>query len=86
VFLLSLAPAIDYFDSYLHGHPLEVVGVQAGVENLLHPVDHCLHEPNLNLLSLLVRTLDDNLIVDSEDGDRSRTLAPPLVEESKGEL
>ena len=86
VLLLSLAPAVDYFDFYLHGHPLEIVGVQAGVENLLHPIDHRLHEPNLNLLGLLLGALDDNLIVDGEDGDRPGTLAPPLVEESKGEL
>ena len=66
--LLSLAPAVDYFDIYLHGHPLEIVSVQAGVENLVHPVDHCLHEPSLNLLGLLLGALDDNLIVDGEDG------------------
>jgi hypothetical protein len=77
VLLLSLAPAINYFDIHLHGHPLGVVGVEAGVENLLHPIDHCLHEPSLNLLGLLLGALDDYLIVDGEDGDRSGT--PPLL-------
>ena len=56
------------------------------VHHGFHPVDHRLLEPSLNLLGLLLGALDDNLIVDGEDGDRSGTLAPPLVEESKGEL
>ena len=64
VLLLSLAPAVDYFGFYLHRHPLGVVGAEAGVENFLHPIDHCLHEPSLNLLGLLLAALDDNLIVD----------------------
>jgi hypothetical protein len=63
VLLLSLAPAINYLDVYLHGNPLGVVGTQAGVEDLLHPVDHGLHEPSFNLLGLLLGALDDYLIV-----------------------
>jgi len=84
--LLSLAPAINYFDFYLHGHPLGVVGTQAGVENILHPSDHDLLGEYRHLLGLLLGALDDNLIVDGEDEDRPGTLVPPLVEKSKGEL
>jgi hypothetical protein len=59
----STAPATNYFDFYLHGHPLEVVGTQAGVENLLHPGDHDLLGEYRHLLGLLLGALDDQLVV-----------------------
>src|SRR5215203_3571652 len=83
---LSLAPALNYFDIHLHGHPLGVVGAEAGVENLIHPGDHDLLHEHCPLLGLLLGALEDNLIVDGEDGDRPEALFSPLVEERKGEL
>jgi hypothetical protein len=87
VLLLAPAPAINYFDFYLHGHPLGVVGVEAGVENFIHPVDHRLLKSSFDVLGLFPNIhLDHYLVVDGEDGDRPGTLFSPLVEKSKGEL
>ena len=83
---LSLAPAINCLDVFLHGNPLRGVGVQARVHDLVPPDYHDFLKKVGHLLGLLLGALDDNLIVDGEDGDSSGTLAPPLVEESKGEL
>ena len=87
VLLLSLAPAINYFDIYLHGYPLGVGGVEAGVEKLIHPVDHRLLKPSFDVLGLIPNIhLDHYLVVDGEDGCCTGTRFSVLVEESKGEF
>jgi hypothetical protein len=63
VLLLSLAPAVDYFGFYLHGHPLEIVGVEAGVHDLVPPDYHDFLKKVGHLLGLLLGARHDQLLV-----------------------
>ena len=63
VLLLSLAPAVDYFDVYLQGNPLRGVGVQARVHDLVPPDNHDFHKKVGHLLGLLLGARHDQLVV-----------------------
>jgi hypothetical protein len=60
---LSLAPAINCLDVYLHGNPLRGVGVQARVHDLVPPDYHDFLKKGGHLLGLLLGARHDQLVV-----------------------
>ena len=60
---LSLAPAINCLDVYLHGNPLRGVGVQARVHDLVPPDYHDFLKKVGHLLGLLLGARHDQLVV-----------------------
>jgi hypothetical protein len=58
----STAPATNYFDFYLHGHPLGVVGVQTRVHDFVHPGDHDFLKNVGYLFGLLLGARHDQLV------------------------
>src|SRR5215203_2046995 len=56
------------------------------VERPLHPLDHSSLQPGLCLFSLILVALDHYLIMDSENGHRTRALLAPLPEQGEGSL
>ncbi len=56
------------------------------IQHPVHPVDHRLLEPGLDLFCVSLVALDDDLVVHGEDGQRAQALVPTLVEEREGEL
>ena len=68
------------------GKPPGVVGVQTGIEDLVHPVDHDPLEKAGYLLGLLFGTLQDQRVVAGDHELRVEVLGEPLAEEGHGEL